>query len=95
MDDDFEVEGIILPLLTSKDPLDKTTRMTYYARGMLKTVEDANGKVTTYGDTALADGGYHPSGQPSKITDPLGMPPSGRWTSCSWSVCCGRATSSI
>ncbi|HEU4868035.1 MAG TPA: DNRLRE domain-containing protein [Actinomycetota bacterium] len=59
-------------LLTSKDPLGKVTTMTYYDRGMLKTVEDANGKITTYGDTALGDGGYDASGHPGKITDPLG-----------------------
>jgi YD repeat-containing protein len=54
------------------DPLGKETKMTYYDRGTLKSVEDANGKVTTYGETALPDGGYHASGQPGKITDPLG-----------------------
>jgi RHS repeat-associated protein len=54
------------------DPLTKPTDFTYYTRGLVKTVKDANSKTTTYGDTALAEGGYDASGQPNKIIDPLG-----------------------
>ncbi|MEX0791144.1 MAG: hypothetical protein WD178_10255, partial [Actinomycetota bacterium] len=56
----------------ASDPDKRTTGFTYYVRGLLKTVTDANSKVTTYGDTTLTDGDYHASGNPKRIEDPTG-----------------------
>lgn len=38
----------------------------------MKSVRDANLNTTTFGNTSLLDGGYDPSGQPTKVTDPTG-----------------------
>lgn len=55
------------------DPLAKPTDFTYYTRGLLKTIKDANDNTTTYGDVALTDGGYAATGQPGRITDATGQ----------------------
>lgn len=59
-------------LLSTTDPGGAVTGFGYYTRGLLKTVKDPRGSTTTYGDTAAPDGGYHASGQPPSVTDPLG-----------------------
>jgi RHS repeat-associated protein len=60
-------------LVSQVDPAGAATTFSHYAsRGFLKTVTDPRGNSTTYGNTALADGGYHASGQPTRITDPTG-----------------------
>ena len=56
----------------SVDPMGKTTAYGYYARGLLRSVRDPRGNTTRYGDQVSADGGYHPSGQPTRVTDPTG-----------------------
>lgn len=57
------------------DPVGQATQATsfaYYLGGRLRSVRDPRGKTTTFGDPALADGGYHASGRPTRITDPTG-----------------------
>ncbi|MFC4546942.1 DNRLRE domain-containing protein, partial [Paenactinomyces guangxiensis] len=61
-----------------KDAYGNETKYTYYQTsngkntGLLKTITDANNRVTTYGDPNAPDFGYHPTGQPKKIKDALG-----------------------
>lgn len=54
------------------DPIGSTTSFTYYVRGLVRTITDGNGKQTIVGTVGPSDGGYHPSGQPSRIEDPTG-----------------------
>ncbi|WP_052737988.1 RHS repeat-associated core domain-containing protein [Bacillus sp. SA1-12] len=51
---------------------DYTTTYTYYGKtGLLNTVTDANGGVTTYGDSDAQNYGYDQNGYPTMITDAL------------------------
>lgn len=59
-------------LLKVTNPEGGETSFTYHTAARLKSVTDPRGKTTNYGDTAAADKGYDISGQPKKITDPLG-----------------------
>ena len=54
-------------------PEARTTNFSYYQLGQVRTISDANGNVTTYGDINAADQGYDPSGQPKMITDSIGQ----------------------
>ena len=54
-------------------PEARTASFSYYTLGRPATTTDANGHVTTYGDPNAIDSGYDPSGQPLKVTDPLGQ----------------------
>jgi RHS repeat-associated protein len=69
---DYDAGGKGLVTATT-DPIGSTTTLEYYGvRGLPKRVTDANAHATTFGDTTLADGGYDPSGQPKRVTDPTG-----------------------
>jgi len=68
----FEVDLLTGVMNSSTDPTGAVTSYAYYTRGLLKSITDPNNKTTTYGETTLSDGGYHASGQPTKITDPTG-----------------------
>lgn len=69
----FEYDTGGLGLLTRQiDPLGNASSFTYYTGGRLKTVTDPRNNTTTYGLTGSSDGGYHFTGQPTKITDPTG-----------------------
>src|SRR5205823_10532958 len=54
---------------------DRTTNLTYYTQGPLKTIDGPRtdvSDVTTYGDTTDGTyGGYDRTGQPGKLTDAL------------------------
>ncbi len=52
---------------------DYTTTYTYHgSSGLLHTITDANGNVTTYGDPEAPNYGYDPNGFPLTVTDALG-----------------------
>jgi RHS repeat-associated protein len=69
----FEYDaGGVGNLVSARDPLGNLTSFSYYARGLLKSITDAKNQTTTYGDTALADGGYDQSGFPRRMTDATG-----------------------
>lgn len=58
-------------LLTEEDNQGKTTYTYYGNTGLLKTVTDAEGRVTTYGDPNAPDYGYSVTGQPKIVKDAL------------------------
>lgn len=69
---DYDTAGKGL-VVSATDPLGNQTSYAHYGvRGLLKQITDANAHTTTLGNTLLPDGGYDPSGQPTRVTDPSG-----------------------
>lgn len=66
----YDVQGNIS---TITDDLGNQTSHTYHGTsGLLKTIKDANGNITTYGDADASDYGYSATGQAKIVKDAKG-----------------------